>query len=156
MLVAIPGTVVAIRRKPKQKKEFGRRLQFWHSRPFAKEVAMPARRLSMQKIREMLRLLWECELSQRQVAACCGLSTGAVAECAARACLMAGLRSPGSGCCWQGSGARPPPAPARRHHRRGRRSRQASADARRDGNAGGRPMAAPVNEAGAGRKPVCI
>jgi transposase len=85
MLVAIPGTVVTIRRKPKQEKEFGRRLQFWHPRPFAKEVEMPARRLSMRKIREMLRLLWECELSQRQVAACCGLSKGAVAECAARA-----------------------------------------------------------------------
>jgi len=85
MLVAIPGTVVAIRRKPKQEKEFGRRLQLWHPRPFPKEVEMPARRLSMRKIRETLRLLWECELSQRQVAACCGLSKGAVAECAARA-----------------------------------------------------------------------
>jgi hypothetical protein len=37
MLVAIPGTVVAIRRKTKQDKEFGRRLHFWHPRPFAKE-----------------------------------------------------------------------------------------------------------------------
>jgi hypothetical protein len=46
---------------------------------------MPARRLSMRKIREILRLLWECELSQRQVAACCGISKAAVAACAARA-----------------------------------------------------------------------
>jgi hypothetical protein len=32
MLVAIPGTVVPIRRKPKQENEFGRRPQFWHPR----------------------------------------------------------------------------------------------------------------------------
>ena len=46
---------------------------------------MPARRLSMRKLREILRLLWECGLSQRQVAACCGTSKTAVAECVARA-----------------------------------------------------------------------
>lgn len=46
---------------------------------------MPARRLSMRRIREILRLLWDCGLSQRQVAAACGISKTAVAECAARA-----------------------------------------------------------------------
>ena len=46
---------------------------------------MPARTLSMRKIREIFRLLWECKLSQRQVATCCGISKTAVAECAARA-----------------------------------------------------------------------
>jgi transposase len=39
----------------------------------------------MRKIREILRLLWECKLSQRQVATCCGISKTAVAECATRA-----------------------------------------------------------------------
>jgi hypothetical protein len=39
----------------------------------------------MRKIREILRLLWECKLSQRQAATCCGISKTAVAECAARA-----------------------------------------------------------------------
>jgi transposase len=39
----------------------------------------------MRKIHEILRLLWECGLSQRQVAACCGISKAAVAACAARA-----------------------------------------------------------------------
>jgi transposase len=46
---------------------------------------MPARRVSMRKIREILRLLMVCGLSQRQVAACCGSSKTAVAECGARA-----------------------------------------------------------------------
>ena len=46
---------------------------------------MPARRLAMRKIREILRLLWDCGLSQRQIASCCAISKTAVAECAARA-----------------------------------------------------------------------
>lgn len=46
---------------------------------------MPARRVSVRKIREMLRLLWDCGLSQRQVAACCGTGKTTVVECAARA-----------------------------------------------------------------------
>src|SRR5579864_8351339 len=46
---------------------------------------MPARRVSMRKIREVLRLLWDCQISQRQAAACCGVSKTAVAECGARA-----------------------------------------------------------------------
>jgi transposase len=46
---------------------------------------MPARRLTVRKIREILRLLWDCGLSQRQVASCCGISKTAVAECTARA-----------------------------------------------------------------------
>ena len=39
----------------------------------------------MRKIREMLRLLWECGLSQRQVAGCCGIGKTTVAECVVRA-----------------------------------------------------------------------
>lgn len=39
----------------------------------------------MRKIREILRLLWDCGLSQRQVAVCCGTGKTTVVECAARA-----------------------------------------------------------------------
>jgi len=46
---------------------------------------MPARRVSVRKIRELLRLLWECGLSQRQVAGCCGIGKTTVVECVARA-----------------------------------------------------------------------
>lgn len=46
---------------------------------------MPARREPMRKIREVLRLLWDCQLSQRQVASCCGMGKTAVAEYARRA-----------------------------------------------------------------------
>jgi transposase len=46
---------------------------------------MSARRVSVRKIREMLRLLWECGLSQRQVAGCCGIGKTTVAECVVRA-----------------------------------------------------------------------
>jgi hypothetical protein len=46
---------------------------------------MPARRVSMRKVREILRLLWDCRLSHRQVAACCGVRKTAVSECLARA-----------------------------------------------------------------------
>lgn len=46
---------------------------------------MSARRVSVRKIREMLRLLWECGLSQRQVAGCCRIGKTTVAECVVRA-----------------------------------------------------------------------
>jgi transposase len=46
---------------------------------------MSARRVSVRKIREMLRLLWECGLSQRQVAGCCGIGKTTVADCVVRA-----------------------------------------------------------------------
>jgi transposase len=46
---------------------------------------MPARREPMRRIREVLRLLWECQLSQRQVATCCGLGRTAVADYVRRA-----------------------------------------------------------------------
>ena len=39
----------------------------------------------MRKIREMLRLLWQCGLSQRQVAGCCGAGKTTVVQCEARA-----------------------------------------------------------------------
>ena len=47
---------------------------------------MPARRVNVRKIREMLRLLWECGLSQRQVAGSCGIGKTTVVDCVARAC----------------------------------------------------------------------
>jgi transposase len=46
---------------------------------------MPARRVNVRKIREILRLLWVCGLSQRQVADCCGIGKTTVVECVARA-----------------------------------------------------------------------
>jgi biotin operon repressor len=46
---------------------------------------MPARRLPVRKIRAILRLLWDCGLSQRQIANCCAISKTAVAECAEQA-----------------------------------------------------------------------
>ena len=46
---------------------------------------MPARRVNVRKIREILRLLWECGLSQRQVAGCCAIGKTTVVDCAARA-----------------------------------------------------------------------
>jgi len=46
---------------------------------------MPGPRLPVRKIREILRLLWDCGLSQRQIANCCAISKTAVAECAMRA-----------------------------------------------------------------------
>jgi hypothetical protein len=46
---------------------------------------MPARRVNMRKIREVLRLLWDCGLSQRQVSACCAVGKTTVSDCASRA-----------------------------------------------------------------------
>ena len=46
---------------------------------------MPARRVKVRKIREILRLSWECGLSQRQVAGCCGAGKTTVVDCLARA-----------------------------------------------------------------------
>jgi transposase len=46
---------------------------------------MSARRVSVRKIRELLRLKWECGLSQRQVAGCCGIGKTTVLDCLGRA-----------------------------------------------------------------------
>src|SRR4051812_44684223 len=46
---------------------------------------MPARRVRVRKIREILRLSWDCGLSQRQVAGCCGAGKTTVVDCLARA-----------------------------------------------------------------------
>jgi transposase len=54
---------------------------------------MGAERLPMRKIREVLRLRYEKELSQRAVAAACGMGSGTVAEYLSRA-EQAGLRWP--------------------------------------------------------------
>src|SRR5690554_6937391 len=41
---------------------------------------MPAKRLSMRKINEVLRLKWDKGLSNRQIAAACGISRPTVSE----------------------------------------------------------------------------
>ncbi len=46
---------------------------------------MPARKLSMRKIKEILRLSWGCQQSQRQVALQCGVSRPCVGEYLRRA-----------------------------------------------------------------------
>jgi len=53
---------------------------------------MPAERLSMRKVREVLRLSWACGLSSRQVARSCGLGRTTVGEYVRRA--------KGAGLCW--------------------------------------------------------
>ena len=54
---------------------------------------MPAKRLSMRKIKEGLRLKWERGLSNRQIAAACSVSRPAVSEYLRRA-TEAGLSWP--------------------------------------------------------------
>ena len=54
---------------------------------------MPQERLSMRKIREVLRLRWEQGLSHRQIVASCRLGQGTVAEYLRRA-SAAGLTWP--------------------------------------------------------------
>ena len=54
---------------------------------------MPAKRLSMRKIKEVLRLKWERGLSNRQIAAACSVSRPAVSEYLRRA-TEAGLSWP--------------------------------------------------------------
>ncbi len=46
---------------------------------------MPAKRLSMRKIKEVLRLFWACKQSQRQIAKQCGISRPCVSEYLRRA-----------------------------------------------------------------------
>ena len=46
---------------------------------------MPARRISVRKIREILRLFSESRLSRRRIARCCGISKTTVGECLERA-----------------------------------------------------------------------
>lgn len=46
---------------------------------------MPKEKLTMRNIREILRLYWECKLSQRQVATSCGVSSSTVGEYIMRA-----------------------------------------------------------------------
>jgi hypothetical protein len=54
---------------------------------------MPANRLSMLKIREVLRLKWANDLSDRKIAQCCNISRPAVANYVERA-YQAGLSWP--------------------------------------------------------------
>jgi transposase len=54
---------------------------------------MPAKRLSMRKIKEVLRLKWERGLSNRQIAAACGVSRPTVSEYLRRT-VEAGLSWP--------------------------------------------------------------
>ncbi|SOY76763.1 conserved hypothetical protein [Cupriavidus taiwanensis] len=41
---------------------------------------MPANRMTMRKIKEVLRLKWACGLSHRQIARATGVSVGAVSQ----------------------------------------------------------------------------
>lgn len=41
---------------------------------------MPAERLTMREVKEVLRLHWGCDLSQRQIAKRCGIARPTVAE----------------------------------------------------------------------------
>lgn len=54
---------------------------------------MPAERVTMRKIKDILRLKWGCGLSNRQVAASCGVARSTVAETLYRA-TAAGLSRP--------------------------------------------------------------
>lgn len=54
---------------------------------------MPKEKLSMRKIREVLRLKWECNQSQRQIAASCGIARSTVQDYLLRA-QAAGLSGP--------------------------------------------------------------
>ena len=54
---------------------------------------MPAERVTMRKIKDILRLKWACGLSNRQVAASCGVARSTVAETLYRA-RAAGLSWP--------------------------------------------------------------
>jgi Sigma-70, region 4 len=45
---------------------------------------MPAHRMSMRKLKEVLRLKWVCGLSHRQISRAVGISVGAVSAYAAR------------------------------------------------------------------------
>jgi len=54
---------------------------------------MPAERVPMRKIKDLLRLNWGCGLSNRQVAARCGVARSTVAETLSRA-KAAGLSWP--------------------------------------------------------------
>ena len=54
---------------------------------------MAAERLSMRTIREILRLKWVCQCSNREIAQSCGIARSTVAECLARA-TAAGLTWP--------------------------------------------------------------
>ncbi|CAB5283901.1 integrase catalytic region [Burkholderia multivorans] len=46
---------------------------------------MPAHRMSMRKLKEVLRLKWACGLSHRQISRAIGISVGAISAYAARA-----------------------------------------------------------------------
>ena len=54
---------------------------------------MPAERLPMRKIKEILRLKWDCRLSNRQIARSCNIARSTVAEYFRRA-QAAGLSWP--------------------------------------------------------------
>src|ERR1700730_15003135 len=58
---------------------------------------MPARRLSMRKVQEVLRLLLVCGLSQRQVSRVCGVARASVTDYVARARRAGLLETP-----WEG------------------------------------------------------
>jgi hypothetical protein len=57
------------------------------------EESMPKERLTVRKIREVLRLRWECQLSEREVARSCRISHSTVGDYVKRA-ETAGLKWP--------------------------------------------------------------
>src|SRR5450755_3563824 len=54
-------------------------------RPFQREGLLPARRKSMRKIKEVLRLRFELKLEQRQIARICSIAVSTVHEYLKRA-----------------------------------------------------------------------
>ena len=61
--------------------------------PETRSKKMPQERLTMRKIREILRLKWECQLSERAIARSCSTSRSTVADYVRRA-EAAGLKWP--------------------------------------------------------------
>ena len=93
----------------------GRRegLRQWHLRLPSEGSEMPARRLNMRKIQEVLRLLLVCGLRQRQASLACGVGRTSVAEYLERA-QKAGLLEAE----WQGWRVPAAPLLASRQHGR--------------------------------------
>ena len=56
-----------------------------YSASFFREGKMPANRLSMRKIREVLRLKWSVGMSNRRIAVSCGIARPTVSEYLRRA-----------------------------------------------------------------------
>ncbi|CAI10536.1 putative transposase subunit, fragment (plasmid) [Aromatoleum aromaticum EbN1] len=71
-----------------------------YPRALCVEMAMPAERIAIHKIRELLRLKYDCALSHERIARALSVSKGVVAKYvkAARSCLR--LTKPSCASCW--------------------------------------------------------